>query len=205
MLLPLALVTFGAPRRLLCPWRGKVSPCVILGHRLPKKRCTVGVGVLLLTSPLSPCCFLALSVVPAVPPVPARAGSPWPEQCPAGLCSWSGGGRMWGQSPCQLCPHTGRSPQAVPTSAGEATCLLLHQWRVACCPHSCAKAVGLCPVLPPCPRGRMSLPRDAHEVVTMSCSAQCGNSIRQHRRDILHVGKTQIVPKNREKSGDVAE
>lgn len=134
----------------------------------------------------------------AVPPVPVRASAPWPEQFPAGPCSWSGGGRMWGQPPCQLRPHTGRSPQAVPTSAGEATCLLLHQWRVACCPYSCAKAVGLCPVLPPCPRGRMSVPGDAHEVVTISCSAQCGNSVQQHRRDILQVGKTQMVPKNRE-------
>lgn len=203
MLLPLALVTFGAPRRLLWPWKEKVSPCGFLGHRLSKKRCNVVMRVLLFTSPLSPCCFLALSVVPAIPPVPARAGPPWPEQCPAGPCSWSGGGRMWGQPPCQLRPHTGRSPQAS-TSAGETTCLPLHPWRVACCPYSCAKAVRLCPVLPPCPRGRMSVPGDAHEVVTLSCSAQCGNSIRQHRRDILQVSKTQIVPKTREKSGGKA-
>lgn len=202
MLLPLALVAFGAPRRLLWPWRGKVSPCGFLGHRLSKKRYNVVVRVLLFTSPLSPCCFLAVSVVPATPPVPVRAGPPWPEQCPAGPCSWSGGGRMWGQPPCQLRPHTGRSPQAS-TSAGGATCLLLHKWRVACCPYSCAKAVGLCPVLPPCPRGRMSVPGDAHEVVTFSCSPHCGNSIRQHRRDILQVSKTQIVPKTTEKSGGV--
>lgn len=84
MLLPLALVTFGAPRRLLWPWKEKVSPCGFLGHRLSKKRCNVVMRVLLFTSPLSPCCFLALSVVPAIPPVPARAVPPWPSSAQLG-------------------------------------------------------------------------------------------------------------------------
>lgn len=117
--------------------------------------------------------------------------------------SWAVQLGWWGQPPCQLRPRTGRSPQAAPTSAGEVTCVPLHPWCVARCPYSCARAVGLCPVIPPCPPGRMSVPGDAHEVVTISCSAQCGNSIWQHRRDILQVGKTQIVPKTREKSGVV--
>lgn len=145
MLLPLA------PVPLLRLPRGKVSPCGFLGHGLSKKRCSVVVGVLLFASLLPPCCVLALSAVPSLPPVPARAGRPWPEECPAGLCSWRGGGRRRGQPPYQLHPHTGRPPKAVSTSAGEPTCLPIYQLRVACCPYSCVKAVGLCPVLPPCP------------------------------------------------------
>lgn len=76
------------------PWTGKVNLCVILGHRLSTKRCDVVLRVLLFTSLLSPCCILALSVVPCWPSLRASAC-----QCPlaGAVPSWAVQLEWWGQ------------------------------------------------------------------------------------------------------------
>lgn len=141
MFLSLAMVTSGAPRRLLWPWRGKVSPWVILGHRLSVKGCSAVVEVLLFPSP-SLCGVFWCSL--RCPPSLACQRVPLP---PAGAVpSWAVQLEWWGQD-------VGAAPVPAAPSHREVSTGWSHicwrghvsaasPWRVARCPYSCTQAGG---------------------------------------------------------------